>query len=328
MFYNQVYKPSVRRPAIIIAASSNFRILEDGLYSIVAIGGGGAGGRLAASNPMASGGGGGGCAIKCIFLKKDQTLTITIGAGGTQGTNDGNPGGTTSVVGPNVNISATGGGGGLTGNAGIDIYGGGGGFGIGGDINYNGGIGGTSNASGASGGGGSGTPLGNGGNGSLCNFWIGTLYASGGGCVGDSYYDNFNGTSASGNNLTFNGLTVDLGQGSLDGVTRNSNFCVESFFEPLNCLTGGGGLGSGSVSGTSGGPGAGGGACVVNSGTKTGGRGGLCGGGGGCGSTSYAATGGGGGLGGGGGGGALSGPGKSVTAGAGGDGLVVIERLA
>jgi hypothetical protein len=112
-------------------------------------GGGGGGGAY-----WGSGGGGGGGAYKTgiLTVSAGQTYTITIGAGGTVGSNaNGNTGGVTTFTGTGGTVTANGGTGGNRGNI---ANGTGGTGGTGGT--YDGGDGGTSSGNGVGGGGGAG----------------------------------------------------------------------------------------------------------------------------------------------------------------------------
>ncbi len=98
--------------------STNYIIKRTGLYRICAIGGGGGGAGVAATATQASstGGGGGGYASIEVFLRQDDRLAITIGAGGTYRRSDtpgtATNGGNTIVTGPGVCLIGGGGKGG------------------------------------------------------------------------------------------------------------------------------------------------------------------------------------------------------------------------
>jgi hypothetical protein len=125
----------------IFTASGTFTI-PTGVTSVKAtvVGAGGAGGGTSgASGNNGEGGGSGGCAIKWLTgLTPGNTLTVTVGAGGTGVSNGtGNAGGTSSVSSGTQTISTItggGGGGGSIGNV-NDVRG----TASGGDLNYKGG---------------------------------------------------------------------------------------------------------------------------------------------------------------------------------------------
>jgi hypothetical protein len=124
-------------------------------------GGGGGGSNSTLGTRYGGGGGGGGFSAATYNVSSGQTYTITIGAGGTSGSNaDGGNGGTTTFSGTAGTLNAGGGGGGKRYQG--TPQAGGGSAGIG--NTYNGGIGGTGTGNGAGGGGGAGNN-GNGTNG-------------------------------------------------------------------------------------------------------------------------------------------------------------------
>ena len=91
-------------------ASGTFTAPYTGNYLVTAIGGGGSGGKGAYGG---TGGGAGGFCQKVVSLTAADTLTITVGAGGTApGTNNtaGNAGGNTTVTATGVSMTANGGG--------------------------------------------------------------------------------------------------------------------------------------------------------------------------------------------------------------------------
>lgn len=83
-------------------------------YLVTAIGGGGSGGR-----GNRSGGGAGGFCQQVVSLEAGDSLVLTIGAGGLSpgAAGDGNPGGTTTVTGPGISLTANGGAGGAAAGA-------------------------------------------------------------------------------------------------------------------------------------------------------------------------------------------------------------------
>lgn len=102
-----------------VVGTYTFTAPVDGLYKVTVVGGGGgAGGAKSTSatyRAMSGGGGGAGCAIKTIFINKNTSITVTIGAGGIAGVGTtptyGGVGGTSSF---GEFCSATGGGGGVS----------------------------------------------------------------------------------------------------------------------------------------------------------------------------------------------------------------------
>lgn len=154
--------------------------------SAVAVGGGGGGGgNEGSSGPGSSGGGGGGLAWKKeIDVSSVNSLTITVGAGGTAGTpsTNGSDGGTTFIEkSGNRVLEATGGKGGISNT--VDGSGGTGGTNTISDGGGSGGKGGDANNNGAgAGGGGAGGYTGSGGAGSAVGY--GTDDGAGGGGAG------------------------------------------------------------------------------------------------------------------------------------------------
>lgn len=137
-----------------VKQSRVFTVPATGNYLIYAIGGGGSGGCTTVNGlyGKSTGGGAGGLAIKSVYLTAGDSLSITIGAGGaaaSTGTQNvagnGTAGGATTVVGPGVSLTASGGGGG-SGVISANVYnlsGGQGGNATGGDFNFQGGNGGS-----------------------------------------------------------------------------------------------------------------------------------------------------------------------------------------
>ena len=129
----------------LILESGQFVAPFDGAYLVTAIGGGGSGAKWTptANGSVATGAAAGGLAQKLVRLKKGDVLTLVIGAGGiaptTSGQN-GNAGGTTSVTGPGIALTANGGEGGKT-QAAVSgaVAGAVGGTASGGDLNVQGG---------------------------------------------------------------------------------------------------------------------------------------------------------------------------------------------
>jgi hypothetical protein len=172
---------------VVFSASGTFTI-PAGITKIKAtiVGGGGSGG--GANGVVAGGGGaGGGAAIKILSgLTSGNTLSVTIGAGGTGTSSAGNSGGTTSLASGTQTIStvsATGGAGG-SGHTFSNTEGSLGGVGSGGDLNIRGGAG-QGGGSGSSGGWGvgcgGGSILGGGAPGRLFTAASGGAYGGGGG---------------------------------------------------------------------------------------------------------------------------------------------------
>ena len=148
-------------PWRVFTSSGSFVIPSDGDYYIIVVGGGGgggggglggmSGGHGGGGGGSGTGGGGGGVSIRqSVSLLAGSTLTVTVGAGGAEGS----AGGTSSVSGA-VSMSSSGGAAGSGGNAAP------GGSASGGDINIPGGSGAIQQESYGAGGGGAG-----GGNGS------------------------------------------------------------------------------------------------------------------------------------------------------------------
>lgn len=334
-----------------------------GWYRLSALGAGGSGGaiyRSAADFGAATGGGGGAFAEKEVYLTVGDTLTFVVGAGGARayssvdGTGvNGNDGGETTIHGASgsavctaINIHAPGG---LHGHFTIidheAILGGlGASIATGGDFNAAGGRGGDltfhNTSRGGTGGGAAGSPYGTGGRGGDIT---GTNPAStGGGAVGgfhggdNSTYEGATGgggtagdgiinTSTGGVNRFLYGAAIASGAG-VDGLLRaggtpqaatNVASSFDSLNDPFRGLSGGCTGGGGGQGGSGAGGGAGGGG--------VGGAGGVLGGGGGCyawpNSTVMAGIGG---VGGGGGGTAHS---SACYSGAGGTGLITVERI-
>lgn len=135
--------------------SGTFTVQKTGWHRITVIGAGGSGGREVTSSSdsnarcVAGGGGAGGTCVKEVLLTQGVNYTVTIGAGGASvsGSATGNAGGTTTVTGPGVSMTANGGSGGLADDtigstSALSASGGVGGAASGGDVNYTGGNGG------------------------------------------------------------------------------------------------------------------------------------------------------------------------------------------
>lgn len=124
-------------PTIHVYETSTTWVADVPRIRLTVTGGGGSNGTQTGNN--ASGGAGGGTAIKTLDVTVGATYTIVIGAGGAAVTGtdlQGQAGGTSSFSGPGIaTVSATGGGGGRPLNDSAD-----GGIGVGGDINFRGGM--------------------------------------------------------------------------------------------------------------------------------------------------------------------------------------------
>ena len=108
----------------VVRESGTFTVPFDCTMMIQIVGGGGTGARLANSQGtnrtvLATGGASGGTALKKVSVTAGQTFTVTIGSGANVSNNgvtntaeNGNTGGTSTVTGTNVNMTANGGGGG------------------------------------------------------------------------------------------------------------------------------------------------------------------------------------------------------------------------
>lgn len=144
---------------------ASFQFKHPGLVEIYCIGGGGGGGNASGERAHLAGAGGGGGGLVRKFLpdvNTTDTYTLTLGAGGAGGapisainngwdSRNGSPGGTTSFVGPGLNLVAGGGGGGqgyASGSTDGTALGGAGGTASGGDYNYPGGRGGNATQTG------------------------------------------------------------------------------------------------------------------------------------------------------------------------------------
>jgi hypothetical protein len=88
---------------------SSTPFLQTYTASYLVIAGGGSGGATA-TNAQGGGGGAGGYLESTTTLTRGQVYTITVGAGGAKATGYGADGGTSSLIGTGVSISATGGG--------------------------------------------------------------------------------------------------------------------------------------------------------------------------------------------------------------------------
>ncbi len=136
-----------------ITASQTYTAVRTGRYRITAIGAGGSGGAATAGHTAtlyawAQGGCAGGVSQKTVSLTASNTLTIVIGAGGSNVSVksdfppyslNGNPGGNTTVVGPGISLTANGGPGGLATLGTTIISAQTGGTATGGDLNNTGG---------------------------------------------------------------------------------------------------------------------------------------------------------------------------------------------
>jgi len=112
--------PTNPRAVQVITSTQNWTPPASGWVNFVAIGapGGGTGGYelydnsgMHSSSSAGRGGAAGGLAIKSIYVTKGQSYTITIGAGGAGATNGNNAttGGATTIVGPGISLTVTGG---------------------------------------------------------------------------------------------------------------------------------------------------------------------------------------------------------------------------
>lgn len=217
--------------------------------SAVCIGGGGGGsGADGGRGESNSGGGGGGLAYGTIAVTPGETLTVTVGAGGTSGAgNAGTAGGATTIArGVTVLLSGGGGGGGPERNAGVGAAGTSTGTDrLGGGTGGTGGTGGA--ASGGSGGGGAGGYSGAGGNGGTSAGGTGSAGTGGSGGGGGGY----SGTGAtvggsgggvgllgSGTNGTAGATNGGGGGGGSGGTAGSTNSTTNS-----GSLYGGGGGG-------------------------------------------------------------------------------------
>ena len=136
----------------LIVESGNFVVPYTGRYLVTAIGGGGSGGCGDGGASLCSGGGAGGMAQKSVLFKKNDVLTIVVGAAGaavvTGAPRAGNAGGNTTVSGPGLALVANGGGPGNYRSAATvgTASGAVGGTATGGDLNITGGGSGTATA--------------------------------------------------------------------------------------------------------------------------------------------------------------------------------------
>lgn len=112
--------PTNPRAVQVITSTQNWSPPASGWVNFVAIGAGGGGtggynlydyGGVVSSSSTGRGGAAGGVAIKSIYVTKGQSYTITIGAGGAGATNGNNAttGGATTIVGPGISLTVTGG---------------------------------------------------------------------------------------------------------------------------------------------------------------------------------------------------------------------------
>jgi hypothetical protein len=325
--FDQFLPGRMQNTAMLFASSENYTILHNGLYRISAIGAGGSGGRT--STGAASGAGGGGFCEKEIYLESGDVLIIVIGAGGAipGDATDGNDGGTTTVdcAARGLDLDAIGGGKGLQTAVNAETKSGGaGGSGTGGDLNYDGGVGGDAkhltHGHELGGGGAAGSPYGDGGDGGYVVSASTYLIGAGGGGAVDGYHggnatdpgaSRYCGGAGTGGNVLDNATTPGpnrIGHAilySADGLVRYRGF--DSLTDPLRGLTGGGSVGGEAQYA---GPGAG----AGGQGNATGYAGALGGGGGIYSGYSHPGIGGGGG-------------GQKSAYAAGGNGLVVVERI-
>ena len=137
-------------PDVVETYSGNFTLSQGGAVAIIAIGGGGGGCKLAlgglSGKYKGSGGGGGGVTIKGIIGSSGQSFTASAGSGGagfrqnSPNLGNGSAGGTTTVSGTGVSLTANGGSGGTWGGHTSNRTASGGSA-SGGDANYTGGNG-------------------------------------------------------------------------------------------------------------------------------------------------------------------------------------------
>ena len=324
-------------------SSGTFTAKKSGWHRVTAVGAGGSGGVAwnddAATVLSATGGAAGGFAVKEFWALAGTAYTIVIGTGGTavsrttDGATSGNAGGNTTFSGFGVSITANGGAGGTASIVATTLTGAAGGTATGGDLNVTGGAsGGVANTSssggrGASGGGAVGVR--------------GTSYASGavtvsGGSAAHAASGGAGIGGASGTATSTAGQTSASGGGGSLGsssAAANNNTTGGAGASSLTTLqlnaTGSAGSSSSSIPAPDGNGGAGGGA-IAGVTDNVAGAGKLYAGGGGratqaSGSGISAGTGG---RGGGGGGAAMyasSGSPDSLSSGAGGSGLVIVE---
>lgn len=114
----QLYIPQ----EILFTSSGSWTALYDCRVLVSIGGGGGSGGARSSAPATASGGGAGGFSQKLIRLTAGDVLSFTVGAGGAKvnGNSNGVAGGTTTLTGPSISLTANGGAGGLqAANAGV-----------------------------------------------------------------------------------------------------------------------------------------------------------------------------------------------------------------
>lgn len=146
-------KPLVLVGRRIFKASGTVIIPAGCKYDIFALGAAGSGASVVAADGRASGGGGPGWSRDWGEVATDTTVTVTLGTGGAATSpasvaQNGNDGGTTTVVGTGINISITGGKKGLASATIANVNGGDGGVATGGKFNVPGGRGGNISNSG------------------------------------------------------------------------------------------------------------------------------------------------------------------------------------
>lgn len=127
----------------IFKTSGNIVIPAGCKYDIFAVGASGSGGSVVSGDGRATGGGGAGWSRDWGEVATDTAVTVTLGAPGAgttaaSGAQNGNDGGTTTVVGTGINISITGGKKGLASATATAANGGDGGVASGGKFNVNG----------------------------------------------------------------------------------------------------------------------------------------------------------------------------------------------
>lgn len=133
----------------VFTSSGNFTVPKTGSYKVTVVGGGGSSAsNIGGSNAFLGGGGAGGVSKKVVSLTKNDSISVTIGAGGVAAgfQSNGVAGNTSSF---SAFCSATGGFGGTYSTSNIGT-GGSGGSGVGGDINLTGENGGFATQLGAS----------------------------------------------------------------------------------------------------------------------------------------------------------------------------------
>jgi hypothetical protein len=119
----------------VTAGTDTFTAPQTGWYYVKVTGGGGGGGSVNSSANIAACGGGGGVSEDFIYLTAGQTVSRTVGAGGTGGPGAGGVGSSGGTSSFGAYMTATGGGGGA-GAGSPNGSGGGSGIGVGGALNY------------------------------------------------------------------------------------------------------------------------------------------------------------------------------------------------